>query len=65
MIVYMYYGLLPEIKLSYLILSYLILSYLIKCNTYDQFKHVGLNFTTYLHNNMDNNNNNNFHDVVK
>ena len=25
MIVYMYYGLLPEIKLSYLILSYLIL----------------------------------------
>ena len=26
----MYYGLLPEIKLSYLILSYLILSYLIK-----------------------------------
>ena len=25
MIVYMYYGLLPEIKLSYLILSYLII----------------------------------------
>ena len=51
MIVYMYYGLLPEIKLSYLILSYLIIQYDTK-STKNLQKKITMQFHTHKKSNV-------------